>query len=184
MAKEQDSKSGFIAMYATLASRDVDCSLIPESPFYLEGSGGVLEFIEKRLREQGHMVIVIAEGAGQELILHNDKFNKNRPDAASDDLFHDVGLWLSLKIKDHFARNKKMTIYLNYIDPTYMIPAINVFCTLLAQSAVHGAMAGYTGFTVGPVNGRNCYIPFHSRDPQKFYNHGRKIKYPAQPDEQ
>jgi 6-phosphofructokinase len=37
----------------------------------------------------------------------------------------------------------------------------NVFCTLLAQSAVHGAMAGYTGFTVGPVNGRNCYIPFH-----------------------
>jgi len=37
----------------------------------------------------------------------------------------------------------------------------NVYCTLLAQSAVHGAMAGYTGFTVGPVNGRNCYIPFH-----------------------
>lgn len=27
---------GFIAMYATLASRDVDCCLIPESPFYLE----------------------------------------------------------------------------------------------------------------------------------------------------
>ena len=52
-------------------------------------------------------------------------------------------------------------------DPTYMIRAIpsnasdNVYCTLLAQSAVHGAMAGYTGFTVGPVNGRNCYIPFH-----------------------
>lgn len=54
-----------------------------------------------------------------------------------------------------------------FADPTYMIRAIpsnasdNVFCTLLAQSAVHGAMAGYTGFTVGPVNGRNCYIPFH-----------------------
>ncbi|CAI8604634.1 unnamed protein product [Vicia faba] len=154
-------------MYATLASRDVDGCLIPESPFYLEGPGGVLEFIERRLREQGHMVIVIAEGAGQELILPSDKSNKNRPDAASDDLFHDVGLWLSLKIKDHFSRNKKMTINLKYIDPTYMIRAIpsnasdNVFCTLLAQSAVHGAMAGYTGFTVGPVNGRNCYIPFH-----------------------
>lgn len=37
----------------------------------------------------------------------------------------------------------------------------NVYCTLLAQSAVHGAMAGYTGFTVGPVNGRHAYIPFH-----------------------
>lgn len=52
-------------------------------------------------------------------------------------------------------------------DPTYMIRAIpsnasdNVYCTLLAQSAVHGAMAGYTGFTVGPVNTRHCYIPFH-----------------------
>ncbi|KAI5411720.1 ATP-dependent 6-phosphofructokinase 3, variant 3 [Lathyrus oleraceus] len=126
--------SGFIAMYATFASRDVDCCLIPESPFYLEGPGGVLEFIEKRLREQGHMVIVIAEGAGQELILPSDKSNKNRPDAASDDLFHDVSLWLSLKIKDHFARSKKMAINLKYI---------------------------VMRFTVGPVNGRNCYIPFH-----------------------
>lgn len=52
-------------------------------------------------------------------------------------------------------------------DPTYMIRAIpsnasdNVYCTLLAHSAVHGAMAGYTGFTVGPVNGRHAYIPFY-----------------------
>jgi hypothetical protein len=37
--------------------------------------------------------------------------------------------------------------------------ADNVYCTLLAQSGIHGAMAGYTGFTVGPVNGRHCYIP-------------------------
>ncbi|KAF6166136.1 hypothetical protein GIB67_023846 [Kingdonia uniflora] len=58
--------SSFIAMYATLASRDVDCCLIPESPFYLEGSGGLFEFIEQRLKEKGHMVIVLAEGAGQE----------------------------------------------------------------------------------------------------------------------
>lgn len=50
-------------------------------------------------------------------------------------------------------------------DPTYMIRAIpsnasdNIYCTLLAQSAVHGAMAGFTGFTVGPVNSRHAYIP-------------------------
>lgn len=55
-------------MYATLASRDVDCCLIPESPFYLEGEGGLFEFVEKRVKENGHMVIVIAEGAGQELL--------------------------------------------------------------------------------------------------------------------
>lgn len=54
-----------------------------------------------------------------------------------------------------------------FADPTYMIAAIpsnaadNVYCTLLAHSAIHGAMAGYTGFAVGPVNGRHAYIPIH-----------------------
>lgn len=37
----------------------------------------------------------------------------------------------------------------------------NVYCTLLAQSAVHGAMAGYTGYVSGLVNGRQTYIPFY-----------------------
>ena len=53
-----------------------------------------------------------------------------------------------------------------FADPTYMIRAIpsnasdNVYCTLLAQSAVNGAMAGFKGVTVGLVNGRHTYIPF------------------------
>ncbi|KAJ6818011.1 ATP-dependent 6-phosphofructokinase 6-like isoform X1 [Iris pallida] len=158
--------SGFIAMYATLASRDVDCCLIPESPFYLEGKGGLLEFVQKRLKENGHMVIVVAEGAGQDLIAESIRSMKNE-DASGNKLLLDVGLWLSQKIKDHFTRTGKMAINLKYIDPTYMIRAIpsnasdNVYCTLLAHSAIHGAMAGYTGFTVGPVNGRHAYIPFH-----------------------
>ncbi|KAG4389402.1 hypothetical protein AAZX31_06G084600 [Glycine max] len=157
--------SGFIAMYATLASRDVDCCLIPESPFYLEGKGGLFEFIEKRLKENGHMVIVIAEGAGQDLLTESMQA-MDQKDASGNKLLQDVGLWISHKIKDHFARKDKMPINLKYIDPTYMIRAIpsnasdNVYCTLLAQSAVHGAMAGYTGFTVGLVNGRQTYIPF------------------------
>ncbi|KAG2691912.1 hypothetical protein I3843_08G027500 [Carya illinoinensis] len=158
--------SGFIAQYATLASRDVDCCLIPESPFYLEGKNGLFEFIEKRLKETGHMVIVMAEGAGQDL-LSECLQSKNLEDASGNKLLQDVGLWLSQRIKDHFARQRKMVINLKYIDPTYMIRAIpgnasdNVYCTLLAQSAVHGAMAGYAGFTVGPVNGRHAYIPFN-----------------------
>ncbi|PON71376.1 Pyrophosphate-dependent phosphofructokinase TP0108-type [Trema orientale] len=155
--------SGFIAMYATLGSRDVDCCLIPESPFYLEGNGGLFEFIEKRLKENGHMVIVIAEGAGQELLSES----LNQQDASGNKLLQDVGLWISQRIKDHFAKQQKLPINLKYIDPTYMIRAIpsnasdNVYCTLLAQSAVHGAMAGYTGFTSGLVNGRQTYIPFN-----------------------
>ncbi|XP_044463838.1 ATP-dependent 6-phosphofructokinase 3-like [Mangifera indica] len=158
--------SGFIAMYATLASRDVDCCLIPESPFYLEGEGGLFEYIEHRLKENGHMVIVTAEGAGQDLV--SDSLNSmSQKDASGNKLLQDVGLWLSQKIKDHFSKQNKMVINLKYIDPTYMIRAIpsnasdNVYSTLLAQSVVHGAMAGYTGYTSGLVNGRQTYIPFY-----------------------
>ncbi|KAI3416958.1 PFK domain-containing protein [Psidium guajava] len=158
--------SGFIAMYATLASRDVDCCLIPESPFYLEGPGGLFEYIERRLKENGHMVIVIAEGAGQELLAES-MHSMEQADASGNKLLQDVGLWISQKIKDHFSRMQKMAINLKYIDPTYMIRAIpsnasdNVYCTLLAHGAIHGAMAGYTGFAIGPVNGRHAYIPFY-----------------------
>lgn len=81
-------------MYATLASRDVDCCLIPESPFYLEGPGGLFEYIGKRLKENGHMVIVIAEGAGEDLLAA-----KNEQDASGNKLLQDIGLWLSQKIK-------------------------------------------------------------------------------------
>ncbi|KAL1532548.1 ATP-dependent 6-phosphofructokinase 3 [Salvia divinorum] len=154
--------SGFIAMYATLASRDVDCCLIPESPFYLEGQGGLLEYIAKRLKENGHMVIVVAEGAGEDLLAAT-----NEQDASGNKLLQDIGLWLSQRIKAHFSKQNKLPITLKYIDPTYMIRAIpsnasdNVYCTLLAQSAVHGAMSGFTGFTSGLVNGRHTYIPFN-----------------------
>ncbi|KAL9405582.1 hypothetical protein Peur_002554 [Populus x canadensis] len=44
------------------------CCLLPKSPFYLDGAGGLFEYIKRRLKENGHMVIVIAEGAGQELL--------------------------------------------------------------------------------------------------------------------
>ncbi|XP_057427106.1 ATP-dependent 6-phosphofructokinase 4, chloroplastic-like [Lotus japonicus] len=156
--------SGFIAMHATLASRDVDCCLIPESPFYLEGRGGLFEFIEQRLKENGHLVIVVAEGAGQEYIAA-EVHAAGEKDASGNKLLLDVGPWLSNKIKDHFSKVQKMAINMKYIDPTYMIRAIpsnasdNIYCTLLAHSVVHGAMAGYTGFTVGPVNSKHAYIP-------------------------
>ncbi|CAI9263806.1 unnamed protein product [Lactuca saligna] len=159
--------SGFIAMYATLASRDVDLCLIPESPFFLEGEGGLLEYVEKRLKDNGHMVIVVAEGAGQELLAAETLNSSTAQDASGNKLLQDVGLWISDKIKKHFARQTSMPITLKYIDPTYMIRAVpsnasdNVYCTLLAQSCVHGVMAGYTGFVSGLVNGRQTYIPFN-----------------------
>jgi 6-phosphofructokinase 1 len=85
-------------MYATLASRDVDCCLIPESPFHLEGKGGLFEFTKKRLKENGHMVIVIAEGAGQDLLTESMQ-DEDQKDASGNKLLQDVGLWISHKIK-------------------------------------------------------------------------------------
>ncbi|KAK3007949.1 hypothetical protein RJ639_013362 [Escallonia herrerae] len=35
----------------------------------------------------------------------------------------------------------------------------NLYCTLLTHSAIHGVMAGYTGFVSGPINGNYAYIP-------------------------
>uniref|UniRef100_A0A7I4F6V4 Phosphofructokinase domain-containing protein n=1 Tax=Physcomitrium patens TaxID=3218 RepID=A0A7I4F6V4_PHYPA len=145
--------SGYIAMYATLASRDVDCCLIPEVPFFLEGEDGLYEFVYRRLRENGHMVVVVAEGSGQELIAESLSSLDKMSDASGNRLLLDVGLWLCQRLKEHFLKVHKESITLKYIDPTYMIRAVpsiasdNVYCTLLAHSAIHGAMAGFCGFT-------------------------------------
>ncbi|KAH7565344.1 hypothetical protein JRO89_XS09G0191000 [Xanthoceras sorbifolium] len=113
--------SGFIAMYATLASRDVDCCLIPESPFYLEGPGGLFEFIEKRLKENGHMVIVIAEGAGQDLLTECMR-TMDQQDASGNKLLQDVGLWISQKIKKLFSLEEvSETPFLRSCDKLYAL---------------------------------------------------------------
>ncbi|PNY16955.1 6-phosphofructokinase 3-like protein [Trifolium pratense] len=101
--------SGFIAMYATLASRDVDCCLIPESPFHLEGKGGLFEFTKKRLKENGHMVIVIAEGAGQDLLTESMQ-DVDQKDASGNKLLQDVGLWISHKIKSSGRSSRQLHV--------------------------------------------------------------------------
>lgn len=72
--------------------------MIPESPFYLEGRGGLFEFIEERLKENGHLVIVVAEGAGQEYVTA-EGHDAGKTDASGNKLLLDVGPWLSDKIK-------------------------------------------------------------------------------------
>lgn len=72
--------------------------MIPESPFYLEGKGGLFNFIEERLKENGHLVIVVAEGAGQEYVAADMRPGQEK-DASGNRLLLDVGPWLSQKIK-------------------------------------------------------------------------------------
>jgi len=58
-----------------------------------------------------------------------------------------------------------MAVTLKYIDPTYAIRSVpsnavdTIMCAKLAQNAVHGAMSGYTGFSVGVVRNAVAYIP-------------------------
>merc|ERR1719232_547646 len=52
-----------------------------------------------------------------------------------------------------------------FIDPSYMIRSVpanaadSLYCMQLGQNAVHGAMAGYTGFSVGLCNNKMVYLP-------------------------
>lgn len=75
-----------------------DCCLIPESSFYLEGQGGLFEFVEQRLKENSHVVIVVAEGAGQEFVAQTMQ-SIDEKDASGNKLLLDVGQWLTQKLK-------------------------------------------------------------------------------------
>jgi 6-phosphofructokinase 1 len=85
--------SGFIACYASLAMSDANFVLIPEVPFQLEGDNGLLAVLRRRLEARGHAVIVVAEGAGQELMdspapgpmPREQKADRRRPLAARQD---------------------------------------------------------------------------------------------------
>ena len=163
LVKLMGRSTGHIALHATLSSRDVDCCLIPENAFYLEGSGGLFEFLRQRLKRNGHAVVVVAEGAGQDLI---PPVGEKDRDPSGNVVFSDVGVWLRSELRKWWQRDFPDELFtVKYIDPTYMIRAVpanatdNLFCTLLAHSAIHGAMAGYTGFVSGPINGVYAYIP-------------------------
>lgn len=55
-------------------------------------------------------------------------------------------------------------------------PADAILCTLLAQSAVHGVMAGFTGLSVGLVNNRSVFLPISAitdNSPRRLNPRGR-----------
>ena len=68
LVKLMGRESGFIACYAALASQHVNFCLIPEVHFELDGPRGLLETLRHRIALRKHAVIVVAEGAGQNLL--------------------------------------------------------------------------------------------------------------------
>jgi 6-phosphofructokinase 1 len=155
--------SGFIACHAALASTDVDVVLIPEVPIRLEGPGGLFELLEARLETQAHALIVVAEGAGQELC-QEESNGPPSTDASGNARLADIGTVLRDKIVSHFRR-RRTEVTLKYIDPSYHIrsvpasPADSVYCWNLARNAVHAAMAGNTNMLIGRWHGHFVHVP-------------------------
>jgi 6-phosphofructokinase 1 len=151
--------AGFIAAAATVASQDVNFCLVPEAPFELQGPTGLLAALEQRLACKNHAVIVVAEGAGQDLLAASAE-----RDASGNVKLGDIGQFLRDALQAHFAaRGIEMT--LRYFDPSYQIRArpVNaedaVLCDRLARHAVHAAMAGLTGLVVSFLHGQFVHVP-------------------------
>jgi len=161
--------SGFIAANAALALSEVNFVLIPEVPFDLEGPKGLLKVVEERLGKRGHVVIIVAEGAGQE---HASE-GSDRTDASGNAALGDIGTFLKKKIKKHFKENTDLYVNLKYIDPSYLVRSVPAnahdasFCIQLAQHAVHAGMAGKTGMIVGIWNGHFTHVPIKLAISQK-----------------
>jgi 6-phosphofructokinase 1 len=158
IVKVMGRESGFIAAHTALATNDVNFVLVPEVPFDLEGENGLLAQLEARMRTRHHAVLVVAEGAGQELVTGKGQ------DLSGNKKLGDFGGFLKERIAKHFAE-KNFEITLRYIDPSYMIraapanPTDAIYCARLGANAVHAAMSGRTSCLVGLVNHRLVHVP-------------------------
>ena len=159
IVKVMGRDSGFIAAGATLASQEVNFTLVPEVRFKLEGDGGLLAALHRRLLERRHAVIVVAEGAGQHLMPPAE-----RRDASGNLLHRDIGTFLRDKIRDHF-QTQRFPVTIRYFDPSYYIRSVpastvdSVLCDSFARHAVHAAMAGKTDMIVGLQHGAFIHVP-------------------------
>ncbi len=176
LVKLMGRHSGFIACFAALAGQHVNFCLVPEVPFRLEGGRGLLELLRHRVASHKHALVVVAEGAGQDLMTGGDGDDAHdalTTDASGNRKLGDVGVFLRNRITEFFA-GRRMDINLKYIDPSYTIrsvpasPQDNVYCSRLAQNAVHAGMSGRTNMLVGRWHGSFVHIPLG------MVTHGRK----------
>lgn len=156
LVKLMGRESGFIAAYATISNNDVNFCLIPEKRFTLEG---FLNALKQRLDRRGHAVVVVGEGAGQDLVgLNGEK------DPSGNIRFGDVGIFLRDTIRSFF-RESGTRVELKYIDPSYTIrsmpanPRDSSFCLLLGHNAVHAGMTGRTNMLVGYWKREFTHLP-------------------------
>ncbi len=160
LVKLMGRHAGFLAAEATVASQEVNFTLIPEVPFRLEGERGFLAALEQRIVERGHAVIAVAEGSGQELLGNTG----NERDASGNVRLSDIGFFLREKIEEWF-RTRTIPVVMRYFDPGYIVRSSPdnaedaVLCDAFARHAAHAAMAGKTGVVIGLLHDRFIHVP-------------------------
>ncbi|MFI3258228.1 MAG: 6-phosphofructokinase, partial [Spirochaetales bacterium] len=148
-----------IASFTALASHETNFCLIPEIPFDLEGENGFLHHLAHRIKKRHHAVVVVAEGAGQELFE-----STGEKDASGNKRYTDIGVFLDAKIQEYF-KEKNIPITLKYIDPSYQIRSArttatdSLYCERLGNNAAHAAMAGKTKLLIGLLHNKYIHIP-------------------------
>lgn len=168
LVKVMGRHAGFIAAGATIASQDVNFTLIPEVPFALEGERGFLAALSRRIARRSHAVIVVAEGAGQDLLVQGE----SGKDASGNVKLNDIGPFLKDRIESHF-KSAGVPVVMRYFDPSYVIrsrPANcedSILCDLYARHAVHAAMAGKTGLVIGYLHDSFIHVPVEALVAQK-----------------
>ena len=160
IVKVMGRDSGFIAATAALANSVVDFCLIPEIDLYLDGAQGLINALKNKLDFNHHAVIVVAEGAGQNLF----KSSEQRLDDSGNILKDDIGTFLRDVISQKM-RERGCSVTMKYLDPSYHIRSVPanasdaVFCYLLAEHAVHAGMAGKTDMLIGFWNNFFTHVP-------------------------
>ena len=160
LVKLMGRNAGFIAIGATVANQDVNFVLIPEVSFALQGAKGFLQALRNRMVDRKHAVIVVAEGAGQDLLAPGAA----RYDVSGNLILKDIGIFLREQIGEYF-KTEKIPAIMRYFDPSYSIRSCpadaedSILCDLYARNAVHAAMAGKTGLIIGFLHDTFIHVP-------------------------
>ena len=152
IVKLMGRSAGYIAAHSTMASGDVDLCLIPEVPLVMEGEKGCLQHLWDRVKQQGYAVVVVAEGAGEEVLgISTEK------DASGNKKLPQIGKFLKEQVEDYFAKKGEVAT-VKYIDPSYTVRSVaanaadSLYCMQLGQNAVHGA----SKFTLAKLRPSHC----------------------------
>ena len=168
LVKLMGRHAGFIAAGATIASQDANFTFIPEIPLPLDGESGFLVALKQRMLQRAHAVIVVAEGAGQELLAASGE----ERDASGNVKLQDIGPFLRERIESYF-KAEGIPVTLRYFDPSYLIRSVpadaedSILCDFFARNAVHAAMAGKTGLVIGLLHDTFVHVPIELLVSQK-----------------